>query len=102
MSQTQENLDTSTNKLTETSIYHIKDGVITIAGEQLKPEISKLLKEQAHYIETSQFYEILNAAVINESARLAFEAPTLEALQFAKALNYYGTMMRSLIKDLKK
>lgn len=87
----------------EKLVFSIEKGEVFIGGEKLKPEILSVLKEQARYIETSHFYEVLNATIINESARLALlDSKDWDGVQYAKALYYWNKIIKKMIKGLQQ
>lgn len=96
----QDQLDSLTNL--EKKIYRESEGRVFIGGEEVKPEILSLLKEQARYIESSQFWEVLHATLINESVRAAWESKNWDAVQYSKALKYTDTIIRNMIRGLTK
>ena len=84
-------------------IYKEENGKKYIGGEEIKPDILSLLKDQAQYIETSQFYEILNATIINEAFNLGvLQSKDFDSVQFAKALVYANNIIKKMIKGLSK
>jgi len=58
-----------------------------------------LYREQAKYLLTSNLWEAVEATVINEATTLAFQAGTMEHIEYAKALKYWHTI---LLKTLAK
>ena len=84
-------------------IYKEENGKILIGGEEIKADIRSLLKDQAKYIETSQFYEILNATIINEAFNLGvLQSKDFDNVQFGKALVYTNNIIKKMIKGLSK
>ena len=84
-------------------IFTEHNGVISIGGIEIKDQTLGILREQAKYIQTSQFYEILHATVINEAIDLALnKSATFEHVEFAKALKYWDTIMAKMILHLAK
>lgn len=88
----------------EKKIFRVqpKTKKIFIGNEEIKPEILEILKEQARYIKTSQFYDILHATLINESAKIGWEQENDKAAQFGKALKYVDTILGNMLKGLSK
>ena len=84
----------------ENRIFSEEKGVIRIGGEEIKPEFRNVLREQADGLLRSELYEIFQATLYNESARLALQSPSLEAVQYAKALYYLNTSMRKIFTKL--
>lgn len=83
-------------------IFTEDKGKICIGGEEIKPEVLDLLREQARYLETSQLYEIFRATIINESAELALkQSQNFEQVQFAKALYHLLYVFDNMILKLK-
>ena len=84
------------------NLFLEKNGKFFLGGEEIKGDILSLLKDEARYIEKSQLWELLHAAVLNEAARSAFESSNWENVQFAKALKYYDTIIRNILSSLTK
>lgn len=74
--------------------------VITIGGYEVKNEIRELLREQADYLLRSEVYEIFEATLTNEAARLALASGNFEHVQFAKALQYWNATMKKIYVTL--
>lgn len=79
---------------------HEKTKVISIGGHEVKNEIRELLREQAGYLLRSEVYEIFEATLTNEAARLALESGNFEHVQFAKALQYWNATMKKIYVSL--
>ena len=86
----------------EKRIFREDKGKIYIGGEQIKAGALDLLKEQARYIKTSQFYEVLHATLINESYKLLIESKNWDNVQFGKSLKYLDTIIGNMLKGLYK
>ncbi len=84
-------------------IFQEEKGKIFIGGEEVKPEVLEVLREQARYLSTSQLYEILGATIKNESADLALkQSQNFEQVQFAKALYHIWYVLDNMVHTLKK
>lgn len=84
-------------------IFEDKKGVIYIGGEEIKPELLDILREQAKYLETSQLYEIFLATLKQESANLALiQSKDWDAVQFAKALYHCTFVIETMVESLKR
>ena len=78
-------------------------GELFIGGEKIKPDMRKLLKEQAGYLESSQIYELLRATITQEAAELALsESKEWNHVLYAKALKYWGDVFDTMIKKLQQ
>ncbi len=77
-----------------------KTKVISIGGYEIKAEVRELLREQAGYLLRSEVYEIFEATLTNEAARLALGSSSVEHLQFAKALQYWNATMKKIYTSL--
>ncbi len=89
-------------ELNSKRVFSKEGNDILIGGEKIKPELFKILKEQATYLETSQLWEIFNATVIQESANLALlQSKEWDHVVYAKALKYWRDIFKDMIIDLK-
>lgn len=77
-----------------------KTKVLTIGGFAIKQDIRELLKEQADTHLRTELFEIIQATIVNEAARLALQSNTIEHTQFAKALHYWNTVVEKLLTTL--
>lgn len=85
------------------NVFTEDKGKVFIGGEEMKPEVLDLLREQARYLETSQLYEVFKSTIINESAELALkQSQNFEQVQFAKALYHLLYVFDNMILSLKK
>ena len=85
------------------NIFDVVKGKIYIGGEEIKPELRAVLKEQAKYIETSQFFEIFIATMKQEASKLALsESTEWNHVLYAKALKYLSDSFEVMINILKK
>lgn len=86
-----------------TRVFEVKKGTIYIGGEEIRPDVLVVLKEQARYLSTSQFYDILKSTIINESSELALKQSTKwEDVEFAKALYHIQYVLNNMITQLTK
>lgn len=77
-----------------------KSGKIIVGGEEIKPELLDVLREQARYLETSQIYELLIATLKNEAVTLPLVSENMEQVQFAKALWHCAFILETMVNGL--
>lgn len=83
-------------------VYDSKNGVVTVGGEEIKPEVLRVLREQAIYLSTSQLYELYMNTLRNESSKLALiQSKDFEDVQFAKALWHCVYVIENMVNGLK-
>lgn len=75
---------------------------IAIGGLEITPQLRSLLRDQAKNFESTQLFEIISATVTNEGVNLLSKSGNLEHLQYAKALLYWNTVVKKMIKTLAK
>lgn len=84
-------------------VFEEKGGKILIGGEEIKPELLIILKEQAKYIETSQLYEIFLATLKNEASNLALiQSKDWENVLSAKMLWHCAFVIENMVATLSK
>jgi len=86
----------------ESRVFSDEKGVIRIGGEEVRPEIRELLRDQAESFLRSELFEIVMATIYTESARLALQSTMGTHTEFAKALYYWNTSMRKMFTRLAK
>ena len=83
-------------------VFLQEKGKIFIGGEEMRPEFRNTLRDQADYILRSDIFELFQATLYNEAARLALQSTSDQQLQFAKALKYLNDTMRKIYTELAK
>lgn len=80
-----------------------KTGVISIGGKPLTVEMSGLYKDQAANLLTTQLWEVIEATVVSEAFSLSLKSSlNWEHVQFAKALDYWHTIVSKTLVTLAK
>lgn len=100
----QANLEDSINfSEIESRIFLKKGGVVFIGGQEITKGVRDLLKEQAKYLQTSQLWEIMNATIIDESAKLALvQSADWNHVLSAKMLYHWNHVFKNMIAGLAK
>ncbi len=84
-----------------TKIFTEDKGKIYIGGEEIKPELLDILREQARYLKTSQLYEVFSSTMKGEAAELALiQSQNWENVQFAKALFHLSKAFDKMLSVL--
>lgn len=79
------------------------DKKVTIGGEPITEQMRDLFREQAKYILTSQLWDVIYSTALNEAANLALKnSLNFDHVQFAKALDYWNTLVLKLLVKLAK
>lgn len=91
----------------ENRIFFEDKGKIYIGGEEVKPDVLDVLREQARYFETSQLYEVLRATIINEAYDMALKqsgksGDLLADVNTAKMLYHWQFVLDSILFKLKR
>lgn len=91
----------------ESKVFTELKGKIFIGGEEIKPELLEILKEQARYLKTSQLWEIFTSTIDNEAANLALiqsgaSGKVEEDVRFAKALHHWNFVFKNIVYKLTK
>ena len=86
----------------ESRVFSDDKNGLRIGGEELRPEIRSLLRDQADGFLRSELFEILSATIFNESARLALQSTSDTHTEFAKALYYWNVSMKKMFIRLAK
>ena len=78
-----------------------KDGAITIGGIKIDHTTRSVLRDEAVYIQRSNFWEIFNATIKNEAATMALiTSMNWDHTLSAKQLYYWQQVMEKIIKKL--
>lgn len=84
-------------------MFEERNGTIYIGGEQVKKDVRDVLREQARYIQTSNFWEIVQATVLNEAANLALvQSKEWQQVETAKMLHHWQYVFDNLLHALSK
>lgn len=87
----------------ESKVFLQKGENIYIGKQLVNNTMRSILRDQAEYIKTSNFYEILDATIINEAANLALiQSANYDHVQYAKALHYWNSIFKKMIIGLSK
>ena len=86
----------------ESRVFSDEKGVLRIGGEELRPEIRILLRDQAEAILRTEMFEILSATLYTEAARLALQSTSMEHTEFAKSLYYWNKSLTKILTRLAK
>jgi hypothetical protein len=88
------------NKLQE-RVFSDNKGRLLLGGEEIKPELRDVLRQQAHNLKTSDLYDILRSTILNESANIALiQSKDYEQVQFAKALYHWQFVLDNILNKL--
>lgn len=95
-------LETSANIDFHTLSLRVFDAEkMTIGGMPITPQMKDLYKEQARYLLTSNIWEVIEATVISEAGNLALKSSAdWQHVQFAKALDYWHTIVAKMLRQL--
>lgn len=84
-------------------VFEDRKGVLFIGGEEIKPDLRDILREQAKYMETSQLFEMLIATIENEAADMALNKSLVwNHVLSAKMLKYWGDVFKKMVNTLKQ
>ena len=87
----------------ERRVFSVVKGKIYIGGEEIKPDLLDVLKQQARTFKISEFYEVFSASVLNEAYDLALKQSTnWDHVQFAKALKHWHYFLDNMFETLTK
>lgn len=87
----------------EKRIYEEYMGKLYIGHEEITPQVREVLREQAQYILTSNFWEIVEATMINEASQLALmQSQEWDHVLSAKQLYYFVKIFRKMLYTLAK
>lgn len=86
-----------------TRVFKEVNGKIFIGSEEIKGDMRTTLREQARYVQTSQLWELMGNAIVNESANLALlQSTEWNHILTAKQLHHWGHVFRNMIHALAK
>ena len=86
-----------------TRVFEDRKGTIYIGGEEIRPDVMVVLKEQANYLKTSQFYDILKSTIINESSEIALkQSKNFDEVTAGKMLFHWQFVLDQMINSLTK
>ena len=78
-----------------------KDGVVSIGGIKIDQATRGVLRDEAAYIQRSNFWEIFNATIKNEAATMALiTSMNWDHTLSAKQLYYWQQAMEKIMKKL--
>ena len=98
-----EKLQTINFDILSKRIFSEKGNILLIGGEEIKPEVLEILKDQANYLKTSQLYEVLLATWKTEAANLALiQSKDWNNVLYAKAMHHNIYVLENFVKCLTK
>lgn len=83
-------------------VFSEENGKIFLGGEELRPDVRLMLRDQADASLRSDLFDIFQSTMYNEAARLALQSTSDRHTEFAKALHYWNTTMRKIYVALAK
>lgn len=85
------------------NLFREKAGKFYIGNEEISKDIRSILRDEAEYLQRSKLWELLNNAIVNESAELALiSSQSWEHVEVAKMLHHWGHVFRNIIAALAK
>ena len=96
-------LDELDISIAETRIFAERAGKFFIGGVEIDTQTRELLRDQAQYLQTSHLWEILDATITNESAKLALiQSTDFDQVRSAKMLYHWNHVLKNMIHLLAK
>lgn len=85
----------------EDRVFSEKKGKIYIGKEEIKADVRELLKDQSNWLQSSQWYEIFRATILNEAFDIALNQSTdFDQVRFAKAMKHWQLVMDNILLRL--
>ena len=81
-------------------MYNSIGGAIYIGGERVDAQLRDVLREEARYIGRSTFWEVFNAAILDEAAKTALTATVMEQVHKAQMLKAWAFRFQEAVKLL--
>lgn len=85
------------------NVFSEKNGKIYFGGEEIRPEILSVFKDQARNLKTMELYESIIATLKDEAAKVAvIRSNNWDDIQYSKALWHVAFVLENIVYSLTK
>lgn len=84
----------------EKRVFTSVNGTIFIGGVEVSGQVREVLRDEAKYVERSSFWEVFNAAIIDEAAKIALTSTNFEQVERAQMLKAWAFRFQEAVKLL--